>query len=80
LESPGTKAYTRADAEALCLQAGLTSPVIRIQLNHGDLLEGAVGQRHGGTLLDAAKTLWPRRLLRRLAPFLGLYLLIEARK
>jgi SAM-dependent methyltransferase len=80
LESPGTKAYTRADAEALCLQAGLTAPVIRIQLNHGDLLEGAVGQRHGGTLLDAAKTLWPRRLLRRLAPFLGLYLLIEARR
>ena len=80
LESPGTKAYTRADAEALCLEAGLTSPVIRIQLNHGDLLEGAVGQRHGGTLLEAAKKLWPRRLLRRLAPFLGLYLLIEARR
>jgi SAM-dependent methyltransferase len=80
LESPGTKAYSRADAEALCTQAGLANPVIRIQLNHGDLLEGDVGRRHGGSWLPHAKRLWPRRLFRRLSPFLGLYLLIEVRR
>lgn len=80
LESPGTKAYTRSEAEALCRQAGLACPVVRIQLNHGDLLEGAVGQRHGGPMLSLAKALWPRRVFRRLTPYLGLYLLVEARK
>jgi SAM-dependent methyltransferase len=80
LESPGTKAYTRAEAEALCRRAGLVPAEIRIQLNHGDLLAGAVGQRHSGALLAFAKTLWPRRVLRRFMPFLGLYLLINARK
>ena len=80
LESPGTKAYTRSTAKALCHQAGLGALAIRVQLNHGDLLEGAVGQRHGGILLDSAKKLWPRRVFRWLTPFLGLYLLIEAHK
>jgi len=80
LESPGTKAYTRVEAEVLCRQAGLTSRSIRVQLNHGDLLEGAVGQRHGGACLALAKRIWPRGIFRRLLPFLGLYLLIEAQK
>jgi ubiquinone/menaquinone biosynthesis C-methylase UbiE len=80
LESPGTKAYSRAEAEALCRQAGLASPHVVIQLNHGDLLEGAVGQRHAGPALALARAIWPRRMLRRLTPFLGLYLLVHARK
>jgi SAM-dependent methyltransferase len=80
LESPGTKAYTKAQAVALCTQAGLTSSNIQIQLNHGDLLEGTVGERHGGRWLPHAKKLWPRRMFRRLTPFLGLYLLIDAHK
>ena len=53
---------------------------IRTQLSFGDLLQGAVGQRHGGILLAAAKKLWPRWLLKRLFKNHGLGLLIEARK
>src|SRR5690606_35779221 len=60
LESPGTKAYTRQQAAALCQQAGLTPTRITIQLNHGDLLQGEVGQRHTGGLLSLAKKIWPR--------------------
>lgn len=78
LESPGTKAYTAAEARALC--DGYASADVRVQLNHGDLLEGEVGQRHRGALLRVARALWPRPLLRVLCSRLGLYLLIEARK
>jgi hypothetical protein len=53
---------------------------VTIQLNHGDLLQGAVGQRHQGRLLAVAKALWPRWLFRTATPFLGLYLLITAQK
>ena len=80
LESPGTEAYSPAAAKALCRQAGLELPVIRIQLKHGHLLEGAMGQRYEGMMFSVAKALWPRWFFRRLTPFLGLYLLIEARK
>jgi ubiquinone/menaquinone biosynthesis C-methylase UbiE len=80
LESPGTKAYTVGEAAHLCQQAGFANWTVRIQLNHGDLLEGEVGQRHKGGLLSMAKKLWPRGLIRNFLPFLGLYLLIEARK
>lgn len=80
LESPGTKAYTKREGEALCKQAGFKRYTVSIQLNHGDLLEGGVGQRHQGGLLSIAKALWPRRLFKSLTPFLGLYLLIEAHK
>jgi hypothetical protein len=43
---------------------------------------GEQGYALGPDEVDAtlAKLLWPRRLFRRLTPFLGLYLLIEARK
>jgi ubiquinone/menaquinone biosynthesis C-methylase UbiE len=78
LESPGTKAYTTAQARDLFTD--YTSTEVHIQLNHGDLLEGLVGQRHGGTLLSLAKRLWPRWLLRRLARRHGLCLMITATK
>ena len=80
LESPGTKAYSRADTGALCKQASLDLPVVRVQLNHGDVLEGVMGHRHEGMMLTLAKTLWPRWLFRRMPPFLGLNLLITACK
>jgi SAM-dependent methyltransferase len=76
LESPGTKAYTVEEAHALF--ADYAEVDVRVQLNHGDLLEGAVGQRHGGGLLSLAKRVWPRWLLRRLGRRFGLYLLITA--
>jgi SAM-dependent methyltransferase len=78
LESPGTKAYTLAEAHALC--ARFRHVTCRVQLSFGDLLQGEVGQRHRGVLLAAAKKVWPRFLLRRLFRGHGLYLLIEAQK
>jgi SAM-dependent methyltransferase len=78
LESPGTKAYSVAQARRLF--AGFSTTRITVQLNHGDLLMGAVGQRHRGRLLSLAKALWPRPLIRALLPGHGLYLLIDAVK
>ena len=80
LESPGTKAYTVEQAKELVRRAGFVDADIRVQLGPGDLLQGGVGQRHQGRLLQVAKAFWPRRLLQSLAPTLGLYLLIEARR
>jgi SAM-dependent methyltransferase len=78
LESPGTKAYSVAEAQQLFSafsQVQITTP-----LGHGDLLESDVGQRHRGLALTLAKTLWPRWFIRRFLPGAGLFMLIEARK
>jgi len=78
LESPGTKAY---DAEeALRLFGEFSAVQCQVQLSPGDLLVGAAGQRHNGALLSAARTLWPRALIRRVARRRGLFLLIDALK
>ena len=78
LESPGTKAYTVAEAQALL--AGFSRVKAWSQLSFGDLLEGAVGQRHRGPLLSTAKRVYPRALIRRFLKGHGLYLLIDAQK
>jgi SAM-dependent methyltransferase len=78
LESPGTKAYSVEETREIF--RGFSKVCIRPQLSFGDLLKGAVGQRHGGTVLTIAKILWPRWLLKRLFTNHGLCLLIEARK
>lgn len=78
LESPGTKAYTRNQARKMF--SGFNEVTVKVQLNHGDLLQGEVGQRHRGPLLRMAKLLWPRRLIREFLPGHGLYLLITATK
>jgi SAM-dependent methyltransferase len=78
LESPGTKAYTPAQGRALF--AAFRDLSVRTQLSFGDLLEGQVGQRHGGALLRLARALWPRWALRRWGGRFGLYLLVEATK
>jgi len=78
LESPGTKAYTVAEARALFAAFGEVR--IRTVLTHGDLLESGAGQRHGGLALSLARRIWPRRLIRWLFPTAGLFMLIEARK
>jgi len=80
LESPGTKAYTKQEARKMFLAAGFSDVKIHIQLGHGDLLEGDVGQRHRGRLLTVAKALWPAWFFKVFTPFLGLYLMIEAKK
>lgn len=78
LESPGTQAYSPAEARALCRDFSRVD--VAVQLNHGDLLEGGVAQRHAGALLRIAAACWPRPLIRRLCGRLGLYLLITARR
>jgi SAM-dependent methyltransferase len=78
LESPGTKAYTIEEAKGMFAQFDNFSA--RPKLSFGDLLQGAVGQRHDGTVLRLAKRLWPRAIIRRLLAHHGLMLLVEAEK
>ncbi len=79
LESPGTKAYTPEEARRMLLD-GYTDVRIETVLTHGDLLESGAGQRHQGWVLDVARRVWPRALIRRFAPGMGLYMLITGRK
>jgi ubiquinone/menaquinone biosynthesis C-methylase UbiE len=78
LESPGTKAYSLREARRLF--ASFASVRLRVCLTHGDLLESAAGQRHGGAILSLARAIWPRALLRKYARSHGLFLLIQAVK
>jgi len=78
LESPGTKAYSIAEARKLFadfVDVGISTP-----LGHGDLLESDVGQRHRGLVLSLVKKFWPRWFIRRFLPGAGLFMMIEARK
>jgi len=78
LESPGTKAYSVKEARQLF--SAFNEVSIDIVLTHGDLLESMAGQRHQGVLLSIAKAIWPRALIRRFLPGMGLFMLIEAQK
>ena len=78
LESPGTKAYSVAEARQLF---GAFSRVdVRTVLTHSDLLESGAGQRHRGAALSMARRLWPRWLFRRIFASHGLFMLITAVK
>lgn len=78
LESPGTKAYTLAEARELCRR--FSSVRAWTELSNGDLLEGEAGQRHQGAALELARRLWPRAVVRRVLRGRGLFLLISAVK
>ena len=80
LESPGTKAYTVAEAKNLTKL--FSKSELSVQLSHGDLLEGDVGVRHKGLMLSIAKVLYPRPLIKGLAKVfpVGLFLLITVNK
>jgi SAM-dependent methyltransferase len=78
LESPGTKAYSLDEAKALFRGAEQLSA--RTVLTHGDLLEGQAGQRHGGAVLNIARKIWPRPIIRAVLPGHGLFLLVQGRK
>lgn len=78
LESPGTKAYSVAEAEMLF--SAFDKVTIQTVLTHGDLLESGAGQRHQGGVLTLARKIWPRRLIKRFFPGMGLFMLIDARK
>lgn len=79
LESPGTKAYSRQQAERLLRNAGFENVRTSVELSAGDLLTGAAGQRHEDGVLRLARKFWPRRLIARFGRRFGLFLLIEAR-
>lgn len=78
LESPGTKGFTIEEGRELA--AGFSSAQVWSELGFGDLLQGEVGERHRGPLLEIATWLWPRSLIRRVLPHQGLMLLIKAVK
>jgi len=78
LESPGTKAYSVAEAHALF--AAFTDVRINTVLSHGDLLSSGAGQRHAGPALDVARRLWPRWFISRFLKGRGLFMMIDARK
>lgn len=78
LESPGTKAYSVAEARRMFGQFGRVS--IETVLTHGDLLSSQAGQRHQGLWLNVARRVWPRWLIRKVAPNSGLFMLIRAVK
>lgn len=78
LESPGTKAYSVAEARALF--TGFDDVKITTVLSHGDLLSSGAGQRHVGPALDFARRIWPRRLISRFFKGRGLFMMVDARK
>lgn len=78
LESPGTKAYSVSEAKTLFKK--FQSARISTVLTHGDLLTSSAGQRHKGALLNVAKLIWPRRIIRIFFPKNGLFMLITATK
>jgi len=78
LESPGTKAYSVPAARRLFSQWSEVN--ISTVLSHGDLLASSAGQRHSGMVLSIARLIWPRAVLKRFFPRLGLFMMIDARK
>jgi SAM-dependent methyltransferase len=78
LESPGMKAYSVSEAQKLL--GDFRNVEITIELTHGDLLTSGAGQRHRGPVLSIARRVWPRRLIRKLFPRHGLYMLISCTK
>ncbi|MGH7479886.1 MAG: class I SAM-dependent methyltransferase [Candidatus Methylomirabilales bacterium] len=80
LESPGTKAYTVAEAEAMLAKAGFTNVRIRTKLGPGDLLTIKPSQKYQGQAYRLVWALYPRWLVRRLGDRFGLYLLVTAEK
>ena len=61
LESPGTKAYSISEARRMF------SPFRRVEISTV-LTESEAGQRHKGPLLDLARRIWPRGIIRRFFP------------
>jgi len=78
LESPGTKAYTVAEAQKLFAQ--FDTVMIDTVLTHGDLLSSEAGQRHRGYLLSVAKFFSPRFIIKKFFSKHGLFMLINAIK
>ncbi|MCC6751742.1 MAG: class I SAM-dependent methyltransferase [Deltaproteobacteria bacterium] len=76
LESPGTKAYTHAEARELF--SAFSSVNVRSQLSHGDLLLMRPAQKYQSSLARLAWTLYPRWAIKATGDRFGLGLFIEA--
>ncbi len=80
LESPGTKAYSLAEAKTLAEAAGFTDVEVSTRLGPGDLLTIKPSDKYQSWPYRLAWRLWPRPLIRLLGDRFGLYLLIEGAK
>jgi SAM-dependent methyltransferase len=78
LESPGTKAFTLDEAQVMFGKFSEFEAEVKLSL--GDLLEGAVGQKHNRAMVSTARAIWPRWLIRRVLRKHGLGLFITATK
>jgi len=78
LESPGTKAYTLAEARLLF--SAFSSVELSTALLAGDLLAMRPSERYQSPLFRAIWRLYPRALIRRFGRRLGLGLLVRADK
>lgn len=78
LESPGTKAFSLGEARELFRP--YRSVTAWTSLSMGDLLQGAVGQKHGRTAVSIVKRCWPRPLIRFVFRNHGLNLFVSAVK
>ena len=78
LESPGTKAFTVNKIREML--HNFSEITITTHLTHSDLLTSNAGQRHQGIILEMAKKLLPRFLIKTLFPSHGLFMLIHAQK
>lgn len=81
LESPGTRAYTVRDAEALLARAGFALiGEAKTFLSPGDLLLFQPSERYRSPLWRLAWRLYPRWLIKALGDRWGMHLLIQAKK
>jgi len=72
LESPGTKAYTVAEAKTLARQAGIPDPQVETILDCGDLLNIKLSKRYARNwLVKFAMLVYPRPLIKLLGNGLG---------
>ncbi len=78
LESKGTQAFNVEEARDFFKEFETID--IHINLTHGDLLTSKAGQRHEGVILDIARRILPRFLIRRLFKNHGLFMKIRAKK
>jgi hypothetical protein len=78
LESPGTKTYSRAEAESLLV--GFENVRLKQEFSPGDLLLIQPSPRYQAPIYRLAWKLFPRKLAKRFGCKWGLFLLIAARK
>lgn len=80
LESPGTKAFTIAEAKEFLTEIGFSDVNLATKLGPGDLLTIKPSEKYQSRFYRLIWLVYPRSLLRLLGDRYGLYLLITATK